>query len=553
MATVRALYNCDATESPDELSFQKGDIIENAVESQESGWYSGVLQKSGESGLFPFNYVEIVPAMPGPSKPRKSLVDSNSRTTFGNARKETTNGSTEKAVSAGDNRFRASPQELRGGGPKPSMDIESTADEPTVSNSEAEGSMSVKELRARLEKSKTTPQAVKQPVPTPAPKPAHIQAGKPPATQPAPVPAPIPAKDSEKTQQDEEDVAFMKPSELRKKWAAVDAASKQALPPPVTSPSLVKRSSMVTTGSSRSSPNQSEMNDTRKFDTEEIPIIRTATSPNVPKRVPSSLGLHPSPPIRTNTSSNRSSNASDYEKPINPVPSRPTSALHEPQAPPRRISPSLPSHPSPPMRPNSSTNRNSNTLEISRPPHPIPRRPNSAVNDQQAPPRVLPRRPQVQSQIYPGSQVNAPPLPSRPRSSAETPQKSSGPTPPPRPMSSSRRQSQAMGSGISPRPTSHLPPPPTAAIRKTIPIADRIKYDAIFKENNEQGYIHQETALDIWRDSRIGEQNMSDIAGVIDIRGDGWYDQKQFAAGMFLIDDRLRGFCIPKSLPDGIM
>lgn len=549
MATVRALYNCDATESPDELSFQKGDIIENAVESQESGWYSGTLQKSGESGLFPFNYVEIIPDMPSPSKPRKSLVDNGSRTTFGNVRKETTNGSTEKAVSAGDNRFRASPQDLRGGGPKPSMDIELTADEPTVSNSEAEGSMSVKELRARLEKSKTTPQVVKQPVPTPAPKPAHIQAGKPLVTQP--VPAPLPAKDSEKTRQDEEDVAYMKPSELRKKWAAVDAASKQTPPPPVPSPSLVKRSSTVTPGGSRTSANQIEMDETRKLDSEEIPIIRTATSPNVPKRVPSSLGLHPSPQIPTSTNSNRSSNAPDYERSINPVPGRPTSALHELQAPPRRISPSLPTRPSPPMRSNSSTN--SNTLEISRPPHPIPSRPNSAINDQQVPPRVIPRRPQVQSQIYPGSQANAPPLPSRPRSSAETAQKSSGPTPPPRPMSSIRRQSQAMGSGISPRPTSHLPPPPTATIRKTILIADRIKYDALFKENSEEGYIHQDTALEIWRNSRIGEQNISAIAGVVDIRGDGWLDQKQFAAGMFLIDDRLRGFCIPKALPDGIM
>ncbi|KAI8578907.1 hypothetical protein K450DRAFT_199987 [Umbelopsis ramanniana AG] len=550
MATVRALYNCDATESPDELSFQKGDIIENAVESQESGWYYGVLQKSGESGLFPFNYVEIVPVMPVPSKPRKSLVNNDSRATLGNVGKENTNGSTEIASSAGDNRFRASPQELGGGGPKPLMNNKSSADDTTMSNSEVEGSFSVKELRARLEKSKVTPQSAKQPVPTPAPKPAHIQAGKPHVNQSAPIPSPIPVKETETTHQGEEDVAFMKPSELRKKWAAVDAASKQTQPPPISSPSLVKRQSMVTTGGSRGSPNQTEMNEIRKGDTEEIPIIRTTTSPSVPKRVPSSLGSHPSPPVRT--SSNRSSSASDYDKPVNSVSSRPTSALLEPQAPPRRISPSLPSHPSPPARPNSSMNRNSNTLDINRPPQPIPARPNSAVHEPQAPPRVMPRRPQVQSQIYPDNQANAPPLPSRPRSSAETLQRPSGPTPPPRPLSS-RRQSQAMGNGTSPRPTSHLPPPPTAAIRKTIPIADRIKYDGLFKEKNEQGYIYQDTAVEIWRESRIGDQNLSDIARLIDVRGDGWFDQKQFAAGMFLIDDRLRGFCIPKSLPEGIM
>ncbi|KAI9286191.1 hypothetical protein BC943DRAFT_359368 [Umbelopsis sp. AD052] len=543
MATVRALYNCDATESPDELSFQKGDVIENAVESQESGWYYGVLQKSGEKGLFPFNYVEIVPAIPGPSKPRKSLVDNDSRATSGHASKEYTSGSTGKAVSTGDNRFRASPQQLGSGGPKPFMDNKSTADDTTTSNNEDGGSFSVKELRARLEKSKVTPQAAKQPVPTPAPKPAHIQAaGKPHVNQPAP----LPVKETEKTQQDEEEVVFMKPSELRKKWAAVETASKQTQPSVVSSPSLAKRQSMVT--GPRMSPNQNEM---RKGDTEEIPIIRTTPSPNIPKRVPSSVEPRPSPPMRTSTSSSRNSSASDYDKSTESVPSRPTSSLFEPKTPPRRVSPSLPSHPSPPVRSNSSTNRNSNTLNISRSPHPIPNRPNSAA-ELQAPPRVMPRRPQVQSQIYPDNQANAPPLPSRPRSSVEPSQKPSGPTPPPRPMSS-RRQSQAMGNGTSPRPTSHLPPPPTAAIRKTIPIADRIKYDGMFKENNEQGYIYQDTAVELWRESRIGEQNLSTIAGLIDVRGDGWFDQKQFAAGMFLIDDRLRGFCIPKSLPEGIM
>jgi hypothetical protein len=749
MSTVRALYACDASESSDELSFQKGDIIENAVESQEPGWYFGVLQKSGESGLFPFNYVEIVPAILAPSKPRKNLVDTGSKPTLGNSRKENTSEPTVTAVSAGDNRFRASQQESSVEGRKTLTESNETANGESDSKSEVEGSLSVKALRARLENTKTAPQIAKHPVPTPAIKPSKLQSVKSQVSPPAPAPA--------KVGQDEEDVAFMKPSELRKKWAAVDAASKQNLPPPV--PSIVKRQSIATAGGSRNSHNHVVTNDIKKVDSENTPVVRSTSSPMPPRPTPSSIGpthepanpaahhrspapaihqvvdgqgsmtpeeltayLHdqsvpfserrdgiqdlpdvrdavatalqsavthanwetfelllmvaaaqpdpayvspiaealatqgrevpnqdalevlaaigspgplallkrialtaydwdefsqisikavwainaidtpqahqalaeiardgneyvrhwaqsdppeplqtlpttqrptdrltnltvsPSPPIRSNTSSNRSSAVSDIEKRTIPIPSRPISGQYETPAVPKRVLPPLPSHPTPPMRPNASSNRNSVTSNTAKPPRAIPNRPNSTVNERQVPPppRVSPRPRHVQSQVYPDNQLNAPPLPTRPRSSAETLTKSTGPAPPPRPAPG-RRQSQAMGSGTPPRPTSHLPPPPTAAVQKSIPISDRIKYDAIFNENNEQGYIHQETALEIWRASRIGEQNLSDIAVLIDIRGDGWLDQKQFAAGTFLIDDRLRGFCIPKTLPDSIM
>jgi hypothetical protein len=80
-----------------------------------------------------------------------------------------------------------------------------------------------------------------------------------------------------------------------------------------------------------------------------------------------------------------------------------------------------------------------------------------------------------------------------------------------------------------------------------------MKYDAIFDDSNEQGYVALESAMDIWQGSRIGDKNLSDICELVDIRGDGWLDRKQFAAGMFLIDDRLRGFCVPTALPIGIL
>jgi hypothetical protein len=98
-----------------------------------------------------------------------------------------------------------------------------------------------------------------------------------------------------------------------------------------------------------------------------------------------------------------------------------------------------------------------------------------------------------------------------------------------------------------------MPPPATAVIHKTIPIGDRIKYDTLFDENSDQGYVSRDTAFRMWQESRIGETNLRDISELVDIRGDGWLDRKQFAAGMFLIDDRLRGFCIPNALPIGIM
>lgn len=57
---VRALYEFWA-ENPAELSFQLGDII-TVVNKEDEGWWEGEL--NGKKGLFPANYVEIVPDKP---------------------------------------------------------------------------------------------------------------------------------------------------------------------------------------------------------------------------------------------------------------------------------------------------------------------------------------------------------------------------------------------------------------------------------------------------------------------------------------------------------
>lgn len=54
----RAMYDYDARES-DEVSFLDGDIILNCIHIHD-GWMSGVVQRTGQCGLLPANYVESI-------------------------------------------------------------------------------------------------------------------------------------------------------------------------------------------------------------------------------------------------------------------------------------------------------------------------------------------------------------------------------------------------------------------------------------------------------------------------------------------------------------
>ncbi|KAG0265746.1 Increased rDNA silencing protein [Linnemannia exigua] len=64
---ARAIFDCNGDEES-ELTFVEGDILTNVRETSEDGWLHGRLERTGEEGLFPDNYVELIkiqaPAQP---------------------------------------------------------------------------------------------------------------------------------------------------------------------------------------------------------------------------------------------------------------------------------------------------------------------------------------------------------------------------------------------------------------------------------------------------------------------------------------------------------
>ncbi|KAF9351070.1 LIM and SH3 domain protein 1, partial [Mortierella sp. AD094] len=56
---AKAHFDCVGDEES-ELSFREGDILVDVKETSEEGWLHGRLERTGEEGLFPDNYVEIM-------------------------------------------------------------------------------------------------------------------------------------------------------------------------------------------------------------------------------------------------------------------------------------------------------------------------------------------------------------------------------------------------------------------------------------------------------------------------------------------------------------
>lgn len=55
-ALFRALYDYSAADT-DEISFVEGDYIVD-VEVVDAGWMTGTVQRTGQHGMLPSNYVE---------------------------------------------------------------------------------------------------------------------------------------------------------------------------------------------------------------------------------------------------------------------------------------------------------------------------------------------------------------------------------------------------------------------------------------------------------------------------------------------------------------
>lgn len=53
----RAMYDYEAQDR-DEVSFRDGDMIVNCTPIDE-GWMTGLVQRTGQSGMLPANYVEL--------------------------------------------------------------------------------------------------------------------------------------------------------------------------------------------------------------------------------------------------------------------------------------------------------------------------------------------------------------------------------------------------------------------------------------------------------------------------------------------------------------
>ncbi|KAF9159580.1 Increased rDNA silencing protein [Actinomortierella ambigua] len=55
---AKAIFDCTGDDEL-ELTFKEGDIILNVEETAEEGWLRGKIERTGEQGLFPDNYVEL--------------------------------------------------------------------------------------------------------------------------------------------------------------------------------------------------------------------------------------------------------------------------------------------------------------------------------------------------------------------------------------------------------------------------------------------------------------------------------------------------------------
>ncbi|KAF8941904.1 Increased rDNA silencing protein [Haplosporangium gracile] len=81
---AKAIFDCNGDEES-ELTFLEGDILIDVRETSEDGWLHGRLERTGEEGLFPDNYVELIrveaPVQPQPLPQLPSRTSAASKAT----------------------------------------------------------------------------------------------------------------------------------------------------------------------------------------------------------------------------------------------------------------------------------------------------------------------------------------------------------------------------------------------------------------------------------------------------------------------------------------
>lgn len=72
------------------------------------------------------------------------------------------------------------------------------------------------------------------------------------------------------------------------------------------------------------------------------------------------------------------------------------------------------------------------------------------------------------------------------------------------------------------------------------------------KQPDYSGYVANVVVRDIWRRSRLPEDELSEVWDLVDREKRGMLGRAEFVVGMWLIDQRLRGRKIPTKVSDSV-
>ena len=70
--------------------------------------------------------------------------------------------------------------------------------------------------------------------------------------------------------------------------------------------------------------------------------------------------------------------------------------------------------------------------------------------------------------------------------------------------------------------------------------------------NEISGYVSNIVVRDIWRRSRLPDDELAEVWDLVDREGRGVLSKHEFVVGLWLIDQRLRGRKIPPKVSDSV-